>query len=249
LLSGGNLNRLSSKVALVTGASSGIGKGIACGLASAGAKVVLAARNLDRLQETASQIESGGGTALIVQTDVTIESQVSRLFQRTLQAFQRLDILVNNAGVVEGAPLEELSAETWDRVIATNLKGPFLCTREAMRIMKPQGGGRIINIGSISAQRPRANSAAYSASKFGIWGLTVTTALEGREHGISASCLHPGNVRVEIPGSPDLSPPSEPAMEVAEIAESAVLMASLPAHINMLEAIVLPVKQPYLGRG
>lgn len=246
---GGYLTRLTGKVALVTGASSGIGKGIAIGLASAGAQVVLAARNLARLQETARQVEGSGGTALVIQTDVTSEAQVVHLFQRTLEAFQRLDVLVNNAGVVEGGPLDQLSLETWERVIATNLRGPFLCTREAMRIMKPQGCGRILNIGSISAQRPRPNSAAYSASKFGISGLTLATALEGREHGISACCLHPGNVRVEVPGAPELSPPSEPAMEVTEIAETAILMASLPAHMNMLEAIVLPVKQHYLGRG
>ncbi len=236
-------------MALVTGASSGIGKGIACGLAREGAEVVLAARNLDLLQKTAQQIKDAGGTALVVQTDVTIEAHVTRLFEQALEAFHRLDILVNNAGLVEGGPLDQLSVETWDRVIATNLKGPFLCTREAMRIMKPQGTGRIINIGSISAQRPRPNSAPYSASKCALWGLTVTTALEGREYGISASCLHPGNVRVEVPGSPELCPPSEPFMEVAEIVEAAILMASLPAHMNMLEAIVLPVKQPYLARG
>src|ERR1700727_954808 len=130
---GEHLTRLTGKVALVTGASSGIGKGIACGLAREGAKVVLAARNLDHLQETAQQVKDAGGIALAIQTDVTIETQVIRLFEQALEAFHRLDILVNNAGLVEGGPLDQLSVETWDRVIATNLKGPFLCTREAMR--------------------------------------------------------------------------------------------------------------------
>jgi NAD(P)-dependent dehydrogenase (short-subunit alcohol dehydrogenase family) len=211
--------------------------------------VVLAARSLERLRQTAQQIHNAGGVALVVQADVTDEAQVSHLFQRTMEVFSRLDVLVNNAGVVEGGPLDQLPLETWDRVIATNLKGPFLCTREAMRIMKKQSGGRIINIGSISAQRPRRSSAAYSASKFGVQGLTLTTALEGREYGISASCLHPGNVRVEVPAPAELSPREEPVMEVADIAETAVLMASLPAHVNMLEAIILPINQPYLARG
>jgi len=138
--------------------------------------------------------------------------------------------------------------------MAVNLRGTFLCTRSAMQVMKRQKSGRIINIGSISAQRPRANSAAYAASKFGVWGLTLTTALEGREHGISACCLHPGNVRVGeehesgvVSGIAGYE--AEPKMQISEIAEVAVLMATLPPHINMLEAICLPVKQAYLGRG
>ena len=151
--------------------------------------------------------------------------------------------------------MEELPVEAWDKVIATNLREPFLCTRSAMRIMKSQGGGRILNIGSISAQRPRFNSAPYATSKFGLWGLTIVTALEGREYGISACCLHSGNVRVEsqaeevgsISGIPGYS--GEPMMDVEEIAEVASLMATLPAHMNVLEAIVVPVKQAYLGRG
>ncbi|MEK9137635.1 MAG: SDR family oxidoreductase, partial [Bacteroidota bacterium] len=124
----------------------------------------------------------------------------------------------------------------------------FLCTRAAMRIMKKQGGGRIINIGSISAQRVRPNSAPYSTSKFGIWGLTQVTALEGRQYGIAASCLHPGNTLVErISDHPE--PPAEPMMAVDELVEAAILMATLPPHVNMLEAIVMPVKQLYIGRG
>lgn len=192
---------------------------------------------------------------LPISTDVTDERQVSALFERVMSHFGRLDILVNNAGVTDGGALMDMSLETWDKVIATNLRGPFLCTRSAMRIMKEQGAGRILNIGSISAQRPRFNSAPYATSKFGIWGLTIVTALEGREYGISACCLHPGNVRVE--GSPEdagavsgiAGYSSEPMMNPEEIAEVATLMASLPPHMNMLEAIVLPVKQAYLGRG
>jgi NAD(P)-dependent dehydrogenase (short-subunit alcohol dehydrogenase family) len=241
--------KLSGKIALVTGAGSGIGKGIACALADEGASIIIAGRRLDKLRETTKQIENRGGVALAVQTDVTDETQVCNLFKRGLEIFSRLDILVNNAGLVDGCALDELGLAMWNKLIATNLTGPFLCTREAMRVMKRQGGGRIINIGSISAQRPRANSAPYSSSKFGIQGLTFCTALEGREYGISASCIHPGNVRTETPTSFELDSPGEAMMEVREFAEIVVLIASLPAHMNMLETIVLPVKQPYLARG
>jgi NAD(P)-dependent dehydrogenase (short-subunit alcohol dehydrogenase family) len=249
------MGKLDGKVAIVTGGGSGIGKGIARGLAREGAKTVVAARSAERLNRAAQEITALGCTAVDIPTDVTDEAQVAALFSRTMDLFQRLDVLVNNAGAIDGGPLDELSVETWDKVIATNLRGPFLCTRSAMRIMKTQGGGRIINIGSIAAQRPRFSAAPYAASKFGIWGLTIATALEGRDYGISACCLHPGNVAVEtsaddvgaISGIPNYA--AEPKMNVEEIAEVAVLMATLPPHMNMLEAIVLPVKQAYLGRG
>lgn len=249
------MGKLEGKVAIVTGGGSGIGKGIACGLAVEGAKVVIAGRRVDVLTSTANEFTAAGLTVAAISTDVTDEAQVNALFAGTVERFQRVDILVNNAGAVDGGALDELSVETWDKVIATNLRGPFLCTRAAMRLMKGQGGGRIINIGSISAQRPRFNSGAYATSKFGIWGLTLSTSLEGRAHGIAACCLHPGNVQVEmandevgaITGISDYA--REPKMQVGEIAEVAVLMATLPPHVNMLEAIVLPVKQAYLGRG
>ena len=243
------MGKLDAKVAVVTGGGSGIGKGIAHGLAKAGCNVVIAGRGTKSLTEAAAQIQTSGGRLVPIATDVTNEEQVIGMFRRTMELFGRLDILVNNAGLVQGGPLDELAAEVWDRVIATNLRGPFLCTREAMRVMKRQGSGRIINIGSISAQRPRMNSGPYSVSKFGIWGLTIVTALEGREFGISASCLHPGNVRIDDHPYEGPVPESEPKMKVEEIAEAAVLMASLPPHVNMLEAIVLPVKQAYLARG
>lgn len=243
------MGKLDAKVAIVTGGGSGIGKGIAKGLAREGSHVVIAGRGAKRLAEAAAQIQVSSGTVVPIPTDVTNEEQVIALFHRTLELFQRVDILVNNAGLVEGGPLDELPADVWDRVIATNLRGPFLCTREAMRAMKRQGGGRIINIGSISAQRPRLNSGPYSTSKFGLWGLTLVTALEGRDFGISASCLHPGNVRIEDHPYEGPVPVTEPKMQVEELAETAVLMATLPAHMNVLEAIVLPVKQPYLARG
>jgi NAD(P)-dependent dehydrogenase (short-subunit alcohol dehydrogenase family) len=249
------MGRLDRKVAIVTGGGSGIGKAIARSLAAEGAKIIVAGRRVEPLVRSAQEIGASGATVVPIPTDITDEVQVNSLFERTMDLFHRVDILVNNAGATDGAPLSEMSVEMWDKVIATNLKGPFLCTRSALRIMKNQGSGRILNIGSISAQRPRLNAAPYAASKYGLAGLTIVTALEGREYGISACCLHPGNVRVEssaeevgaICGIPEYS--SEPMMEVQEIAEVATLMASLPPHMNMLEAIVLPVKQAYLGRG
>lgn len=165
-----------------------------------------------------------------------------------MERFGRLDILVNNAGAFDGGPIDELSVEAWDRVMATNLRAPFLCTRAAMRIMKRQHQGRIINIGSISAQRVRPHSAPYSASKHGLWGLTQVTALEGREHGVTCCCLHPGNVYVERRNT-DLAEDAEPMMSVESIAEVALLMAALPPEVEMLEAIVLPHQQLYVGRG
>ncbi len=223
------MGKLDSKVALVTGASSGIGLGIARGLAAEGASLILTARNAERLRQNAEELSKAGTTVLAVPADVTDEAQVQEVFRQAMERFNRLDILVNNAGIFDGGPVDELPVETWDRVMATNLRGPFLCTREAMRIMKRQRAGRIINVGSIAGQRVRPNSAAYSTSKHGIWGLTQVTALEAlaqlrRENG-------------------------EPAMTTEDIAQAAVAMATLPPNVNMLEAIVLPINQLYIGRG
>jgi NAD(P)-dependent dehydrogenase (short-subunit alcohol dehydrogenase family) len=243
------MGKLTGKVALVTGGNKGIGKGIALGLVREGARVTITARGGEALQRTADELSAQGAEVLALPADVTDERQVQDVFTKAMERFGRLDVLVNNAGAFEGGPLDQLTAATWDHVLAVNLRGPFLCTREAMRIMKLQGGGRIINIGSISAQRVRPHSAPYSASKHGLWGLTQVTALEGREFGISCSCLHPGNTQVERRLSSEKKEDEEPMMTVAELVETAVLMATLPAHVNMLEAIVLPVGQQYIGRG
>jgi NAD(P)-dependent dehydrogenase (short-subunit alcohol dehydrogenase family) len=243
------VGKLTGKVALITGGNKGIGKGIARGLAHEGARLTLTARGAEELQRTAEELTALGTEILAVPADITDEGQVQEVFAQTLTRFGRLDVLVNNAGAFDGGPLDELSTEAWDRVLAINLRAPFLCTREAVRIMKRQGGGRIINIGSISAQRVRPHSAAYSASKHGLWGLTQVTALEGRPHNISCGCLHPGNVLVERRQQSGKKEDDEPMMTVDELAEAAVLMATLPAHVNMLEAVVLPVGQLYVGRG
>ena len=224
---------------------SGWGKGIAQAFAKEGAKLVLAARNGQRLHAAADELRSQGATVISVPTDVSHEREVIALFEITKKEFGRLDILVNNAGLVDQAPLEQTSLERWQKIIDANLTGPFLCTREAMKIMKPQGGGRIINIGSISAQMPRPQFAAYSCSKMGLVALTTTTALEGRDCGIVASCIHPGNVNT---AQMELTP-DEPAMEIDDIVKVVMTMATLPLSINMVETIVLPTTQLYLGRG
>ncbi|MCL4544413.1 MAG: SDR family oxidoreductase [Chloroflexi bacterium] len=243
------MEALAGKVAIVTGASRGISRGIALGLAAEGAAVTLTARTAAQLAVTAHLITDAGGEALIFPADIGLEQAVADLFQATLTRWARVDILVNNAGAFDGGPLDELTVDAWDRVMTTNLRGPFLCTREAFRTMKPQGGGRIINIGSISGQRARPNMAPYTTSKHGIWGLTQATALEGRDFGITCCCLHPGNVRVERRASGGNAVDREPMMEVKDVARIAVLMATLPANVEMLEAIVLPMEQRYAGRG
>jgi NAD(P)-dependent dehydrogenase (short-subunit alcohol dehydrogenase family) len=238
------MGKLDGRVTLVTGSSSGIGRAIARGLAAEGATVVLAARRAERLQELADEITAAGGSALAVPTDVTSESAVEQLFATIMERLGRLDLLVNNAGTSAPRPIDELPVEDWDRVIGVNLRAPFLCTRQALRIMKQQHGGRIINIGSISAQRVRPNNSAYNASKFGIDGLTHSTALEGRPHGITCGSLHPGNTVSELNRHSE-----EPMMAADELAQAAVLMATMPPHVNVFQAIVLPLEQVYVGRG
>jgi len=241
--------QLVGKIALVTGGNRGIGKAIAQGLAEEGASVVIVGRDSAALDKTRADFVARCFNVLALTADVTDEKQVEGVFAKTIERFGKLDILVNNAGAFDGGPLDELATEAWDKVLAINLRAPFLCTRAAFRIMKKQGGGKIINVGSISAQRVRHGSAPYSASKHGLWGLTQVIALEGREFGISCGCLHPGNVLVERRQGTGKVEDEEPMMTPEESARAAVLMATLPPHVNMLEAIVLPVGQLYVGRG
>lgn len=243
------MGQLDGKVAIVTGGGSGIGKGIAKAFADEGCSLVIASRNAARLSAAAEELGQTGSEIMAVPTDVTVEAQVIALFSETLQKFGHLDILVNSSGAFDGGPIDQISLEAWNRVIGANLTGPFLCTREAFAIMKEAGGGRIINIGSISAQRTRVDMAPYTASKFGIWGLTQATALEGRDFGIVASCLHPGNTLVERRATSEKTQDAEPMIAVEDMARVALLMATLPPEANMLEAIVLPITQKYIGRG
>lgn len=243
------MGKLDGKVAIVTGASKGIGRGIARAFGREGARLVVNSRGSEALEDVVQELTSLGARVIARAGDVSQPEVANGLFDAAIREFERVDLLVNNAGAFDGGPLHKLSLEAWDRVIATNLRGPFLCTQRAMQIMKQQGGGRIINIGSISAQRVRPGSAAYSASKFGLVGLTHVTALEGRGHGITCGCLHPGNVLSERRIESDKVEDAEPMMTVDELAEVALLMAALPAHVEMLETIVLPREQLYVGRG
>jgi NAD(P)-dependent dehydrogenase (short-subunit alcohol dehydrogenase family) len=247
------VGQLDGRVAIVTGGGSGIGKAIAAALCEEGCSVVIAGRNAERLLDAASKVEGTGLKVVAIPTDVTDQAQVATLFRQTVDHFGRLDILVNNAAVFDSGRIDQVSLEAWNHVIGTNVTGAFLCTREAFRIMKDAGGGRIVNIGSISAQRPRAHSAPYATSKHAIWGLTLSTALDGREFGITASCVHPGNVMVERRADGHAragrDEGAETMISTEEIARTVLFMVTLPPEANMLEAIVLPVRQPYLGRG
>src|SRR3972149_4604737 len=189
------MGQLDDKVALVTGSAHGIGKAIAIALARQGANLVLADKDVSAMKMTEKTIADLGVKGEAVPTDVTEEEQIEAAFARTMERFGRLAVLVNNAGLFYSAPIDEMTTEGWDRLIATSLRGAFLCTRAAFRIMKKQGGGRIINIGSISALRVRDSNAAYNTAKAGLVGLTHSTALDGRKYGINCGILHPGNVR------------------------------------------------------
>jgi NAD(P)-dependent dehydrogenase (short-subunit alcohol dehydrogenase family) len=241
--------RLADQVAVITGANQGIGKGIARAFAAEGCRLAICARNVQKLEAAAAELRSLGAEVLARPVDVTDEKAVAQLFDAVMQKFGRVDILVNNAGAFDGGRIDELPLEGWNRVIGVCLTGAFLCTRRAFAIMLEQGGGRILNIGSISAQRPRANHAPYAAAKFGVWGLTQATAIDGRPFGIAASCLHPGNVRVERRAESGESMDTEPMMDIDTIAQAALAMVTLPPDVNFLEAIVLPREQEYLGRG
>src|SRR5487761_1597279 len=209
--------KLDGQIALITGSGRGLGRAIARAVAREGAQTVLTARSETELAAAADDIARLGPKPLTLAGDITDERHVDSLFAQIQQRFGRLDLLVNNAGAFDGGPLDELSVETWDKVIAVNLRAPFLCTRAALRVMKPQRTGRIINIGSISAQRVRPQSGPYSASKHGLWGLTQVTALEGREFGVTCCCLHPGNIHVERRHT-DKPEDAEPMMTPDEIA-------------------------------
>lgn len=241
--------RLAGRVAVITGGNQGIGRGIAAALATEGCRVVLTARNEQKLTTVANELRHNGADVLAVSADVSVEADVDRLFAAVAERFGRVDILVNNAGAFDGGPLDELTLSAWNNVIGACLTGAFLCSRAAFRMMKRQQGGRILNIGSISAQRPREHSAPYAAAKFGVWGLTQAIALDGRPHGIVCSCLHPGNVLVERRSASGRSSDDEPMMSIETIAQAALAMLTLPPDVNFLEAIVLPRDQEYLARG
>ncbi|HVV94323.1 MAG TPA: SDR family oxidoreductase [Hyphomicrobiales bacterium] len=238
------MGQLDGKTAIVTGASSGIGEAIAAAFAAEGAKVALAARRADRLEALAVRIGHG---AIAVRADVTKEPDVLALFERTKAAFGRVDILVNNAGIARHKPTDETTLAEWQEVIDINLTAAFLCAREALKAMKPQKSGRIINIGSVSARRPRLHTIGYAASKFGLEGMTHSIAMEGREHGITCSILHPGVTESNLAGD-TTTKASDKIMPVVEVAKIVTLMAALPRDMSFLDATVLPIGMPFLAR-
>ncbi len=247
------METLSGKVALITGGGSGIGKAIADLFSSEGCTVVICGRNAEKLVNAAKALKNNTGTVVPIPLDVTDSSMVSSVFKRVVVEFGRLDILINSASVFGGNEFDKITDDQWRQMMAAGLDGTFYCSREAFSIMKEQGGGRIINIGSVAAFRPREQATAYSVCKAAVSAMTNSIALEGREFGIAASCLHPGNTSVERrasgrPGTGKDNGPEE-MMSSEDIARTAHLMATLPAGTNMLEAVVLPVNMKYLGRG
>jgi NAD(P)-dependent dehydrogenase (short-subunit alcohol dehydrogenase family) len=239
---------LEGRVAVVTGASSGIGEACALAFVEKGAKVVLAARRIERLEKLVKRVEGMGGEALAVTTDVTSEADVDNLFARGLERFGTVDVLINNAGIADSTPVDEMPLEVWHQVIETNLTSAFLCSRAAFRVMKAKGRGRIVNIGSISARVPRQNSPAYAASKWGLDGLTRSLAIDGREFNIAASIFHPGIVATEIaPGAVKL--PADLSADPKDIAAVIIHMCDIPDHLNFYEGMVVQNKIPFLGRG
>ena len=246
------------KVAIVTGAGSGVGKAASLKLAAAGFHVVLAGRRAEQLNEVAAAIVAGGGKALAVPSDVTEEAAVQHLFAEAVRVFGRVDVVFNNAGVSGGGPIEDITLADWKKVVDVNLTGPFLCTREAVRVMKAQTpqGGRIINNGSVSAYAPRPNSVPYAATKHAISGLTRSTSLDGRKYNIACGQLDIGNAATEMAmrmasGVPQANGEIaiEPLMDVNIIGDAVVHMASLPPEANVLFMTVMATKMPFVGRG
>lgn len=247
------------KIALVTGAGTGIGRAVALNLLKVGWTVVLTGRRLESLQETARKAGPEADRAIPITADVTDPDSVKSLFRETFEKCGRLDLLFNNAGA-SSPPLllEDLSFEQWKAVVDVNLTGVFLCTQEAFKLMKSQSprGGRIINNGSISATAPRPNSAPYTATKHAITGLTKSTALDGRKYDIACGQIDIGNAATEMTSKmangivqADGRIASEPRMDVEHVASSVVHMANLPLDANVLFMTVMATKMPFVGRG
>jgi NAD(P)-dependent dehydrogenase (short-subunit alcohol dehydrogenase family) len=247
------------KIAVVTGAGSGIGRAVSLALQGAGYSVVLAGRRAAELERTAGMAAPGGGEMLAVPADVGDPEAVRVLFARVREAFGRLDVLFNNAGIsAPGKPMEELAFEQWNAVVRINLTGAFLCAQEAIKIMKAQvpRGGRIINNGSISAHAPRPNSAPYTATKHAITGLTKCISLDGRQYDSACGQIDIGNAGTDMTarmaaGVPqaDGSRKVEPVMDVRHVADAVLYMANLPLDANVEFMTVMATKMPFVGRG
>ena len=247
------------RVALVTGAGSGIGRAVAVALLKEGYAVVLCGRRAAPLEQAAREGDPGGTTSLVVPTDVGNAESVAALFNKTKEAFGRLDLLFNNAGInVPGVPIDELSVDQWQSVVNVNLTGAFLCTREAFALMKKQSprGGRIINNGSISASTPRPNSAPYTATKHAITGLTKSTSLDGRNFDIACGQIDIGNAATEMTRRLTKGVPQangevavEPLVDLQHVVNAVLYMAGLPLEANVQFMTVMATKMPFIGRG
>jgi NAD(P)-dependent dehydrogenase (short-subunit alcohol dehydrogenase family) len=248
-----------TKIAIVTGAGSGIGKAVALALLKGGYGVALSGRRQEPLEQAAHEGDPARSSSLVVPTDVTDPDSVARLFRKTRETFGRLDLLFNNAGInVPGVPIDELSVEQWRSVVDVNLTGAFLCTRQAFALMKNQTprGGRIINNGSISAYVPRPNSAPYTATKHAITGLTKSTSLDGRRHDIACGQIDIGNAATEMTvrmarGVPQANGEVavEPLLDLDHVARAVMYMADLPLEANVQFMTVMATKMPFVGRG
>jgi NAD(P)-dependent dehydrogenase (short-subunit alcohol dehydrogenase family) len=247
------------RIAVITGASSGIGRACARALAADGFAVVAAGRRLHQLREVCDAIDAAGGTSLPVRCDVRDEASVTELFDSATDRFGRIDVLFNNAGIFSRpTPTEDLSLADWQDALATNLTGAFLCTRAALRQMRDQRpqGGRIINNGSISAHSPRPDSVAYTATKHAITGLTRSTALDGRRYNVACGQIDVGNAATAITGDgaaefrqPDGTVRVEPTFAVDDVARAVAYMAGLPLEANVLSLTVMATGMPFVGRG
>ncbi len=250
---------MADRIAMVTGAGTGVGRAAALALAASGHAVVLAGRRREPLDRVAAEIAAAGGSSLAVPTDVTDEGSVAALFKATKDRFGRLDVLFNNAGM--GGPpvlLEDLTLDQWSQVVDVNLTGMFLCVREAFRIMKGQNprGGRIINNGSISAHAPRPNSAPYTSTKHAVTGLTKSASLDGRKYDIAVGQIDIGNAATPMTekmpaGVPQASGETrpEPTMDSKHVGDAVAFMAGLPLDANVQTITVMATKMPFVGRG